>query len=116
MIQQLLIGELLLAAGEGGGGSSIFMFAPMIIIFVLFWMMLIRPEKRKQAEHQQMLSQLKKNDYVVTAGGIFGHVMSVSQDNDEVVLRIDENNNTRIKVRRSSISQVLTGKTDLEKV
>ena len=53
-----------------------------------------------------MLDNLKKNDRVVTAGGIFGTVVAVQPD--AVVLRVDENANTRIRVQRSSISRVVT--------
>jgi preprotein translocase subunit YajC len=81
---------------------------PWIVIGVLFYLMLIRPERRKRAELDQMLRSLKKNDRVVTAGGIFGTVVQASQDADEVTLRVDESNNTRIRVLRSSISRVIT--------
>lgn len=112
MAHQLSISGFLLLAQNNTG--AIWTVAPLVLIFVLFWMMLIRPEKRKQAEHQEMLKNLKKNDHIVTAGGIFGHVMSVSQDSDEVQLRIDENNNVRIKIRRSAIAHVLGDKGESE--
>jgi preprotein translocase subunit YajC len=54
-----------------------------------------------------MLKNLKKNDRVVTAGGILGLVVNAAKDSDEVVVRVDENNNTRIHVLRSSIVRVL---------
>jgi preprotein translocase subunit YajC len=75
-------------------------FLPIIIIFVIFYFLLIRPQKKQQKEHKQMLSELKKNDEVVTAGGIYGTVVNIQ--NDMVTLRIDDN--TRIKVQKGSIS------------
>lgn len=88
---------------------------PWIMIGVLFYLMLLRPERRKRAEMDRMLRSLKKNDRVITVGGIFGTVVQASQDADEVTLRIDESNNTRIRVLRSSISRVLspTGTSDV---
>jgi preprotein translocase subunit YajC len=90
-----------------GGASAIFALLPWIMIGVLFYVMMIRPERRKRAELDVMLKNLKKNDRVVTIGGIFGTVVQASDDADEVTLRIDENNNTRIRVLRSSISRVI---------
>lgn len=95
-------------AGTGGtNGSSPFAFAPFIVIAVLFYLLLLRPERRKQAEVAAMLKKLKKNDRVVMVSGIFGTVMQASPESDEVILRIDESNNTRIRVLRNSISRVI---------
>jgi preprotein translocase subunit YajC len=81
---------------------------PILMIGVLFYFMLIRPEKRKQADVQRMQQGLKKNDRVVTVGGILGVVVNVQQGSDEVTLRVDDNTNTRIRVLRSAVSRVLT--------
>lgn len=82
------------------GGNPIMGFLPIIVIFVIFYFLLIRPQKKQQKEHKQMLSELKKNDEVVTAGGVFGTVVNIQ--NDVVSLRVDDN--TRIKVQKASIS------------
>lgn len=79
----------------------------LVIITILFYFMLIRPQKREQAVRQSMLDQLKKNDRVLTSGGLYGVVVNVHQSADEVTLRVDETSNTRLKVTRSSIVRVL---------
>jgi preprotein translocase subunit YajC len=53
-----------------------------------------------------MVSQLKKNDKVVTQAGIIGTVARI--DDDEVFLKIDENSNVRLRVTKSSVARVLT--------
>ncbi len=63
-------------------------FAPLIAIGVLFYVMLIRPERRKQAAVRSMLDDLKKNDRVVTIGGIRGTVVSVRREIDEVTIKV----------------------------
>jgi preprotein translocase subunit YajC len=100
---------LLAQEGEGDFLTNLFLnpLVPFVLIGVLFYMMLIRPERRKRAEHGEMLKNLKKNDRVVTIGGIFGTVVNVPKDSEDVTLRIDEGNNTRIRVLRSAISRVL---------
>lgn len=100
------------AAGAGdaaapGGGGLMEMLPMFAIIGVLFYFMILRPQRREQSTRQSMLDQLKKNDRVVTAGGIYGVVVNVPQGVDEVTLRVDETSNTRIKVTRSSIVRVL---------
>lgn len=75
---------------------------PIAIIFIIFYFLLMRPQKKQQQEHTKMLSNLAKNDEVVTAGGIYGTI--VNMQNDIITLRIDDN--TRIKVQKSSISKL----------
>ena len=72
---------------------------------VVFYFLLIRPQRKQAREFEQMLKGLKKNDSVRTTGGIFGKVVSV--DNDQVILKVDENQNVRLRVLRSSIATVL---------
>lgn len=101
---------LLLAQGEApqsplGPLGSLF---PFIMIAVLFYFMLIRPERKKRAEAASMLENMKKNDRVVTIGGIHGVVVNVQKDSEDVTLRIDESTNTRIRVLRSAISRIIT--------
>jgi preprotein translocase subunit YajC len=54
-----------------------------------------------------MRSGLKKNDRVVTIGGILGTVTMVQQGSDEVTIKVDENNNTKLRIKRSAIDRVV---------
>lgn len=80
----------------------------LLLLGVMFYLMLIRPERRKRQEMTKMLDNLKKNDRVVTIGGIYGTVVNAQKGLDEVTLRVDENNNTRMRVLRSAISRVIS--------
>ncbi len=106
------------APAEGGAAAQAPVAAPsifdslgmvpiLVVITALFYFMLIRPQRREQASRQAMLDQLKKNDRVVTSGGMYGVVVNIHQGADEVTLRVDETSNTRLKVTRSSIVRVL---------
>jgi len=88
---------------SGFGG----LLPPMIMIGLLFYFLIARPERKRKAEMADMLGQLKKNDRVVTVGGLFGVVVNVSKDAEDVTLRIDDSNNTRLRVLRSAISRVI---------
>lgn len=84
---------------------------PLAIIVPLFYFMMIRPERNRQKSHQSMLSQLKKNDRVVTVGGIYGVVTNVQRENDEVTLKVDETTNAKIRVTFGSIARVADAET-----
>jgi preprotein translocase subunit YajC len=63
---------------------------------------MIRPEQRKQKQRQKMISEMKKGDRVLTAGGIYGVIHNVKDD--LVILKIAEN--TNIEVLKSAVSSV----------
>jgi len=75
---------------------------PFIFIVLIFYFLIIRPQKAKQREHQRMVFELKKNDEVVTIGGIHGVIVNVKEKT--VVLRVDDN--TRIEVEKTAIAQL----------
>jgi preprotein translocase subunit YajC len=92
--------------GEPGGGLSA-MLLPLVAIFVLFYFLLIRPQKREQSRRLEMLAGVKKNDRVLTAGGVYGVVVNIRREADEVTLKVDEATGTKIRVTFGSIARVL---------
>jgi len=88
-------------AGGAAGAPSMFQsLFPLIIIFGIFYFLLIRPQQKKAKEHKAVLDNLKKGDSVITSGGIYGTIFSLTPTN--VVLIISEN--VKIKVARSYIA------------
>ena len=86
------------------------LFHPLVLpvgLFLLFYLTFIAPERRRKADEAKLMSSLKKNDRVVTIGGIHGTVVAVSPESKVVTLKIDESGNTRIKVNRTAIASVL---------
>ena len=81
---------------------------PIIILLVLGYFLLIRPQQREQAKRRDMVEAIKKNDRVVTIGGIYGVVANVRRDADEVTIKVDETNNTKLRLTFSSIARVVT--------
>jgi preprotein translocase subunit YajC len=82
-------------------GSALFGLLPLVAIFAIFYVMLIMPQQKRQKKWQQMLSELKNGDKVVTSGGIRGTVISVRDD--AVQLRVPPDN-LRIEVARSAVT------------
>ncbi len=92
------------AAGAQGqtAGNPLISLMPIIVIFVIFYFLLIRPQKKAQADHKKLVSELKKNDEVITSGGIYGTIINV-KDNS-IVLRIDDN--VKIEVQKNAVSTI----------
>jgi preprotein translocase subunit YajC len=82
---------------------------PMILVlFGLFYFLMIRPQSKERQKRQDMLGAIKKNDRVLTIGGIYGVVMNVHKEADEVILRVDETSNTKLRVSLSAIARVVS--------
>ena len=81
-------------------------FLPLILIFVLVYFMFFRGPRKKQQQHKQMVQSLHKNDKVRTIGGVIGTVIDVKDD--EITLKVDESNNTKIKIVPSAIGKNLS--------
>lgn len=103
----LLVPFLLLANGDQPAPQAPALpslMMPLVIIFFLFYFLILRPQRREQKRRDEMLKGLKKNDRVITAGGIIGTVANITPDGKEVTVKVDDN--TRIKFLRSSIQSV----------
>jgi len=105
-------GDLLLFAQEGAkapppGGGMFSMLLPFLAIGFLFYFLLIRPQRQEQSRRKEMLSAVKKNDRVITAGGIYGVVTNVHAEADEVTIKVDESTNTKLRMTLSSLARVL---------
>ncbi len=90
-------------AQAGGGPSTFISMLPLVLIFAVFYFLLIRPQQRKAREHRNMLAQLKRNDEVMTTGGVFGKVLNLT----ETELTLEVAPNVRIRVSRSHVAQLL---------
>ena len=73
----------------------------------MFYFVVMRPQQREQARRQAMLAAVKKNDRVLTTGGIYGVVTNVHREADEVTIKVDEATNTKLRVTLSSVARVL---------
>ncbi len=78
----------------------------MLLVAAVLFILMIRGPRKQQQQQKKMIQSLKKNDRVRTIGGIYGTVMDVK--GDEVVLKIDEATNTKIKVSASAIGKNLS--------
>ncbi len=97
--------------GAPGGFWVQFFANPLNLLLlsaILFIFLVLRPQQKQMREQQARLAGLKKNDRVVTSGGIHGTVVQVSSDEPTVTLRIDENSGARMTVNKDAITAILT--------
>ena len=79
---------------------------PLLLAGGLFFFMLILPERKNQKQRQKMLDALKKGDRVMTTSGIYGTVVTTT--NEMAVLQVADN--VRLRFSRSAIQNVLEGR------
>ena len=82
--------------------SPFVQFVPGILIFAIFYFLLIKPQRDKQKEQQKLINELKKNDEVITTGGMHGTIVNVKDTT--VMVRVDDN--VKIEVDKEAITSV----------
>lgn len=93
------------AAPEGGGGIP-FPFLALIVILGLGYVMIFLPERKKQKAFKDQIASLKKNDRVVTIGGIYGVIANIHREADKVTVKVDDQ--TKIDFTLGAISRVIS--------
>ena len=80
---------------EGDGTTStIYLIVFLVLIFAMFYFLMWRPQRKRQKEHQQLMEELRRGDKVITAGGIFGVIESVSEDS--IVIKVESGATMRV--------------------
>lgn len=91
-------------AAAPGGGDFLVSLLPLVLIFAVFYFLLIRPQQRRMKDHRTMISNLKRGDQVMTAGGIIGKIIRVEDDR----LTVEIAKETNVQVARNTISELLS--------
>ena len=91
-------------AQRGPGGSSFFLIQ-MLLIFAIIYFFMIRPKVKQERQHRERVTQLRKGDEVVTAGGIVGEIVHLKDD--RVTLKSGE---SRLVVLRDRIADIPSAK------
>ena len=80
-------------------GSYIF----ILVLLAVFWFMLIRPQRRRQLESQRLLDSLAVGKEIVTAGGLYGTITAL--DDDEA--RVEIADGVEVRIAKRAIAGVL---------
>lgn len=95
----VFIGGCVPAPEEGAKGFDWTIIIFLLLIFGVFYFLIIRPQRRRQKQHDTLMQELKKGDKVITTGGIYGVVESLSDES--IVLKIESG--ATIRVTRNSV-------------
>jgi preprotein translocase subunit YajC len=98
---------LLLAEEPPGGINGLIPFMWLIPVIILYVFLIQRPQRNQQKQQDLMLKNIKKNDRVITTSGIYGVVTNVQSDADEVTIKVDESNNTKLRMTLSAVARVV---------
>lgn len=75
---------------------------PFALIFFIFFFLVIKPEKDKQKKHKELIGNVKKNDQIVTVGGIHGTIVNVKPTT--VTVRVDDN--AKMEIDKEAIATI----------
>ena len=102
-----LIAQATQPGGPAPRGSSFWGFmCPFLLAVGVFYVLLFRGQRKDRQRHAEMLSNLKRNDRVQTIGGVLGTVVDAREN--EVVLKVDESSNVKMRFNRAAIKEVLS--------
>jgi preprotein translocase subunit YajC len=96
--------DSLIFFAQGGDMFLFFIMLPAILIFL--WLFLVSPQKKQEERLRKMLNSLEKNDKVMTVGGLIGTVHTIDKEQNEIVLKVDDTNNTKLRFHLTAVSTV----------
>lgn len=99
-----MIGTAWAQTAGGAAPPTLVSFLPLGLVFVVFYFLLIRPQQQKAKEHRVLLANLKKNDEIITNGGLFGRVLALTDD----VVTVEIAPNVKVRVSRPQIASVVS--------
>lgn len=99
----MLISPAFAQAGEAAAPNAFLQMAPLIFIFVIFYFLLIRPQMTARKKHMEMVSNVRRGDTVVTAGGIIGKVTKVLEG-DEIMVELADK--VVVKVVKTTLTDI----------
>ncbi len=102
-------------APPAGNANSMGMWLYLLPLLAMFYFLMLRPQQQQEKKRRQMLEALKKNDRVLTAAGIYGTVVSIDNDHDKVVLRVDDDKGVKLAFSKTSVVRVVDVSQEKEK-
>jgi len=91
------------AQAPGGGADFVISLLPFILIFVIMYFLIIRPQRSAAKQREEMLKAIRRNDTVITNGGIVGKVVKVVDDTE---VEVEIAKDVRVRIVRALIAEV----------
>jgi preprotein translocase subunit YajC len=83
----------------------------MAMVVAVMYFLIFRPQNQKAQEQRKMLAALKRNDEVVTTGGIVGRIHEVG----DKVITLEVAPNVRVRIERAHIAAISSYKASPKK-
>lgn len=97
---------LMTATASADQPNPLVSFFPLILMIGVMYLLLIRPQQKRHKDLQKLVGGLKKGDRIITSGGMIGTITSIQ--NDYVVIKVGDNDNTKMEVLKSAVSGLRT--------
>lgn len=97
--------NLLTNTQNPGIGSLLTMIIPLVLLFAVMYFLMIRPQQKAEKQKRAMLDTMKKDDNIVTIGGIYGTIVDINEEDDIVTIAVGPDR-TRFMIKKSAISDV----------
>ena len=94
-------------------GQTIYQFAPIIGIVIIAYFLFWRPLKKQEADRAALLSKMKKNDEILTTGGIYATIVEIGDKEDKIIVKISDN--VRVKITKAAIARNITNEEEAAK-
>ncbi len=99
------------AKPSSGGLSPMMMLLPLVGVFLFMMWSSSSSQKKDRKRREEMLAGISKHSKVQTSGGVIGTVVEVKDT--EVVLKVDEANNVKMRFAKSAVQEVFASEDDL---
>ena len=99
----MFISSAFAQAPSTGGDAGLMGFLPIILMFVLLYFLMIRPQMKRAKEQKAMVDALQKGDEIITAGGVLGRIIAVT----DAYITVEIAANTEVTVQRGAVQTLL---------
>jgi preprotein translocase subunit YajC len=87
-----------------GAPDMLVSLLPFVLIFVIMWFLIIRPQRTAAKKREELLKNIRRNDTIVTGGGVIGKVTKVVEGEPELEVEIAQG--VKVKLLRSMVADV----------
>ena len=103
---------LFLMQAKAPGGNFMTLLVPFALMFAIMYFLILRPQRKKEKDRLDMIANVRKNDRIVTSGGVHGVVVSVKEK--ELLVRVDNDKDVKLKIDKSAVTSITLPKGDQE--
>ncbi|MDR4505922.1 MAG: preprotein translocase subunit YajC [Candidatus Scalindua sp.] len=105
---------LFLMQAKAPGGNFMTLLVPFALMFAIMYFLILRPQRKKERDRLNMIANIRKNDRILTSGGVHGVVVSVKEK--ELVVRVDDAKDVKLKIDKSAVTCVTLPRGDQDEI